>query len=137
MPPVDTASSSAMNHEPRKPDEKSIVVIEDDDDLRSLMVDLLKAKQFSVHGFFSVEDFFEKITPQSVDIVISDVYLSGCSGIDLLDQLQSKGFTTPVILMSGSSTPNLETLARDKGACAFLPKPFPFNSLLEIIQRYS
>lgn len=112
-------------------------MIEDNDALRSALINVLNLEQFQSRGFYAVEDFLASADSSSSDIIISDVNLSGADGFSLLDQLSARGQKTPVILMSADGRRDMVAHAREKGAFDFLSKPFEVEVLWHAIERAS
>jgi FixJ family two-component response regulator len=123
-------------HAPDSTGSKTIDVIEDNDSLRSALVDVLNSKGFIARGFVGIQNYVSGFSCLQAGIIISDVYLGDGTAFDLMDLLSDKGIRAPVILMTGSNTPNLDQLARQKGACALLRKPFEVENLLDAIYRH-
>ena len=79
-------------------------------------------------------DLLEIIT---FDLVLTDVFMAAVDGIDLLARIQQRGYSVPVIVMSGGGLASREeVLARAKecGAVAILAKPFTPQQLRETIE---
>jgi two-component system, response regulator FlrC len=114
----------------------TVLIVEDDDDLRELLVDTLRRDGFVVLDASSVREAAEILdTPDGkrrrhVDLVLSDVRMDGLSGIDLGRLLRSTRETTPLILMTAFPEPCLHVEAANMGATV-LPKPFR----LEVLRR--
>ncbi|MEY4122912.1 MAG: hypothetical protein RLZZ457_1750 [Pseudomonadota bacterium] len=112
----------------------SISVVEDNDDLRTTLVDLLEADGFSASGFIGVEEFLPSLATTQPHLIVCDLQMEGCDGFDLIDRIKGAGLNIPVILMSGTSNPNMRTKALSRGAAVFLQKPFDFSALLNAFQ---
>ncbi len=63
-------------------------------------------------------------------VIISDVILPGLSGLELLQQLRSKGNRTPVILLTALDQTDDKVIGFEAGADDYLTKPFEFRELL-------
>ena len=70
-----------------------------------------------------------------IDIVVSDVLLPQMSGLELLEEMQRRGVTAPMILVSGDDNPETANEAMRQGALAYFGKPVDFERLLEILER--
>lgn len=112
-----------------------ICVLEDNQVFRSVLMDLLASKGFSVQGFSRLEDFLDTLGGPLPDIIVSDVLMEGGGGFELIERLDTAGLKIPVILMSGSDELGLDRRAQDQGACAFLRKPFETRGLLDALER--
>jgi len=85
----------------------SLAIVDDDDDVRSALVRLLRAMGHEVRAYTSAEEFEAETT--TVDCAIIDVRLPGLSGFDLGERLRRRRPPTPVVLMTGDGN----RLARD------------------------
>lgn len=112
-----------------------IGVVEDYDALRSAIVDALIQANRAALGFVGLDDFFERAAQCRPDIILCDVHLGDGDGFDLIDRLQSSAWEIPVILMSASGDLGIDRRAQEKGAIAYLRKPFGIAQLLQAIDR--
>jgi DNA-binding response OmpR family regulator len=71
---------------------------------------------------------------QAFDLVVLDLALSGCGleGLEILRDIRSSSYGTPVIVLSGVVTPDIEREALRVGADAVLPKPQPLADLARV-----
>ncbi len=69
---------------------------------------------------------------QRPDLIITDYQMPVMSGLELLGTLRSQGETLPILLLS--SDPSIADLLLAAGASAFLPKPFPYPTLRELLR---
>ena len=65
--------------------------------------------------------------------LITDLQMPGLNGLDLLEALQSRGYGTPVIVITAYPNNNHRTRALNNGAVGFLSKPFDDRSLMECL----
>lgn len=113
----------------------SLCVIEDNAIFRSMLMELLTSRNFLVSGFFSLDDFLGSLDDAIPDLILSDVLMQGGGGLELIDRLADAGLKIPVVLMSGSDEPGLDRRALEKGACAFLRKPFEMKCLFYALEQ--
>lgn len=111
--------------------EKKILLVEDDEFFRDVLFDVLK-KNFQVIKAPDGKSAREILSIQNVDLVLSDIQMPGCSGIELLDWVK-KNKPVPFVIMTGFSTLLETKSAYDLGARGFLAKPFQIEELLTII----
>ncbi len=111
-------------------------MVEDDTLIRDLMVDTLTyCVNRKVTGFentLAAWRFFEN--GGHAHMVLSGVDMPDMSGTELLHNLKKKD--PAVIFIAMSSVPEHEVLLKNKGADAFLAKPFDINDLFNIVQHY-
>ena len=108
---------------------KNILIVDDEAQLRDVIVDELIFEGHKAVSAGSVNEALEILKNQSIDLIISDVRMPKKSGTDLL--LQKK---VPVILMSGFTELTKEK-ARELGAIELLAKPFDYKRLEEVIEN--
>ena len=112
----------------------SILIVDDEEDLRSAIRDLLELKGWSVTCSANGCDAFEKTKTQHFDVVISDIRMPKCSGVDFLNLLsQEYKNKTPIIMMSAYSDYDETDLIRF-GAKMLLPKPLNSKALFEKVR---
>jgi len=113
----------------------SIAVVEDDDSFRPALVGLLSSLGYSACGFPTAEELIASDPQSSYDCIITDIHLTGMSGIDLKCQLSNRGVRVPVIMITARSDPGLEGRAAASGAVCLLRKPFESSALVEHLER--
>lgn len=117
-----------------KPLEKTILVVDDDLAMTSLLRDFLKHEGYQVVTNSSVEGALGWLGNQTSrpDLVLSDVKMGKSSGFDLLRYLTAERPSLPVILFSVLE--ELEAEAIRSGAKRFLHKPFALAKLASAIK---
>ena len=100
-----------------------ILVVDDDDGIRSLVKQYLNEKKYLITTAVSAEDALEKIKIIEFDLIILDIMMPGKSGLDFLNQ-HKKEMSTPVILLTAKGEPNERIEGLEMGADDYLPKPF-------------
>jgi FixJ family two-component response regulator len=114
-----------------------VLVVEDDPSMRRAIERLLNAAGYESVTFESSEALLRSEVTEAEGCVVSDVQLPGMSGLQLLDELQRQGRGhLPVILVTAFDTPGLRADALQRGAAAFLTKPFQGTALLEAIRDH-
>jgi CheY-like chemotaxis protein len=114
----------------------TILVVEDDREMRELLVDTLERDGYLVLAAASANEA-ERILATTlgqrrleVDLVLSDVQMDGLTGIELGQRLREANGATPLILMTAFPEASVDRAASDIGATV-LPKPFR----LEVLRR--
>ena len=106
-----------------------ILVIDDDDGIRSLVKKYLKENKFLVSTANSAESASEKIKIVKFDLIILDIMMPGKNGLEFIKE-NKKQIQTPIILLTakGEATERVEGL--EIGADDYLPKPFEPKELI-------
>jgi FixJ family two-component response regulator len=112
-----------------------IAVIDDDDSFRPALVESLSSLGYGVRDFPTAEELVASGSEASYDCIITDIHLTGMSGIELQKQLTSRGVDVPVIMITGRSDPTLEVKAAAGGAVGLLRKPFKSSTLVAYLER--
>jgi two-component system, OmpR family, phosphate regulon response regulator OmpR len=100
-----------------------ILVVDDDEGIRSLIKQYLNENNFLVTTSESAENAEEKISIIKFDLIVLDVMMTGKSGLDFIKQNKSK-IDTPIILLTAKGEAENRVEGLEIGADDYLPKPF-------------
>ena len=114
--------------------EATIVVINDDLELREALGRLLRSVGLQVRLFASVPEFLQTGRPNGPTCLVLDVRLPGRSGLDFQRELTAANIHLPIIFMTGHGDIPMSVQAMKGGAIEFLTKPFRDQDLLDAIQ---
>ena len=125
-----------MNENKSNIPKRHILVADDEPNFLKSIEFLLEVKDYQVslansgHGALSL---LEKANQQgpAIDLLITDIFLPGLSGIDLIDAIHYYNFKTPTMVISGMLNEKLRFQIRERGVTACFSKPFDENALLE------
>jgi CheY-like chemotaxis protein len=134
-----TKSPSEHGATPRP---RSVLLAEDDADLRKLLADSLRSEGFRVTecptGLALVDTLVSRLEAgeRLFDLVVSDVRLPGVTGLSVLEGLSEwdELRSVPMILITAFGEPRLHELARRFGAISLLEKPFAMTALMCIVR---
>ena len=104
--------------------------MDDDEAVRASLVAQLEAANCEVRQARDGEEALSLLGRETIDLLVSDLEMPRCDGMDLLRQVAAKFPTLPFLLMSGARTPALATLAVKQGAREFLAKPVTADQVL-------
>ena len=117
------------------PDANStVLVIDDDVELRNSLGRLLRSVGFGSQLFASVSDFLKSDPPEGPTCLVLDVRLQGQSGLDLQRELAAANRQLPIIFITGHGDIPMSVQAMKGGAIEFLTKPIRDQELLDAIQ---
>ncbi|MDC2980283.1 response regulator transcription factor [Candidatus Pelagibacter sp.] len=111
-----------------------ILVVDDDEGIRTLVKKYLNENNYLVTTANSAEDAFEKIQIIKFDLIILDIMMPGKSGLEFIKENQKK-LDTPVILLTAKGEANERVEGLEVGADDYLPKPFEPKELILRIQN--
>lgn len=122
--------------------EKSVLLAEDDADLRKLLAEVLRAEGFVVvecpNGLALVETLVGRLEAGKppFDLVVSDVRMPGVTGLSVLEELSEwdELRSLPMVLITAFGDPQLHELARQFGAVSLLEKPFEMAVLMNVVR---
>tara|TARA_B100001093_G_scaffold301371_1_gene287431 strand:- start:187 stop:864 length:678 start_codon:yes stop_codon:yes gene_type:complete len=111
-----------------------ILVVDDDDGIRSLVKKYLNENKFLVTTANSAEDAIEKTKILKFDLIILDIMMPGKSGLEFIHDNKNK-LSTPIILLTAKGEANERIEGLEIGADDYLPKPFEPKELILRIQN--
>ena len=106
-----------------------ILVVDDDEDIRSLVKKYLNENNFLITTAKNAEDATEKIEIINFDMIILDIMMPGKSGLQFIKDNMNK-ILTPIILLTAKGTADERVEGLEIGADDYLPKPFEPRELL-------
>ena len=106
-----------------------ILVVDDDDGIRSLIKKYLNEKNFLVTTSNSAENAEEKVLIIKFDLIILDVMMAGKSGLEFIKNNKSK-INIPIILLTAKGEVKDRVEGLEIGADDYLPKPFEPKELI-------
>ena len=111
-----------------------ILVVDDDDGIRSLVKQYLNENNFLVTTSNSAENAAEKVLIIKFDLIVLDIMMPGKSGLDFINE-NKKTIDTPVILLTAKGEANDRVDGLEIGADDYLSKPFEPKELTLRIQN--
>ncbi len=111
-----------------------IYCVEDDSSIRDLMIYTLNASGFEAAGFSDASALFDALLKNTPELIMLDIMLPGCDGIEILKRLRSQNSTAhiPVIMATAKGTEYDKVIGLDLGADDYLAKPF---GMMEMVSR--
>lgn len=111
-----------------------IYYVEDESNIRDLVVYTLKASGFEAQGFEDSVDFWSAMKAQKPELIILDVMLPGEDGLTILKRLRSSPVTAdiPVVMATAKGSEYDKVIGLDGGADDYLAKPF---GMMEMVSR--
>ncbi len=112
-----------------------VLVVEDEELMRSILRELLEAEDYEVLTADSAENALQIYSENNIDATITDIKMSGMDGLELLDSLKAIDETALVIIMTAFSSVDSAIAALRKGAYDYVTKPFVNEDLLQTIRN--
>lgn len=112
-----------------------LLLVEDDTDTRLAVTDLLRDLGHHVDPQPNAEAALERVFHDDFDVVLTDMRMSGMSGLELCARLSREGPRLPVVLMTAFGDVNAAVDALHAGASDFIMKPFEVHELESALNR--
>jgi CheY-like chemotaxis protein len=130
-------SCAQLTHEQALPALR-VLLVEDHSEMRRLLASVLRADG---HVVVEASDGLEALTPllgrpgdPEIDLVVTDVRMPGCTGLDLLAFVRLERPLMPVVLITGFGDAATHAEARQLGAAAIFDKPFDLYAFRETVR---
>jgi len=109
----------------------TVLVIDDDPDLRASVGRLLRSLGINVQLFASISEFLKSDPPDCPTCLVLDIRLPDQSGLDFQRELAAANREIPIIFVTGHGDIPMSVQAMKRGAIEFLTKPFRDQDLLD------
>lgn len=137
IPAVETAKGSATHVDEEMAHGEMILLVDDEEMIRKMTSAVLELAGYRVliasDGASAISSFLEH--PQEISAVLLDMMMPGLSGLQTLERIRQIEPRTKIIACSGLRTNQRETEVLERGATAFLPKPYSDHQLLQLLAR--
>jgi DNA-binding NtrC family response regulator len=112
-----------------------VLIVDDDDEFRPLLVQRLSRSGFSVEAAANAQEALEIAQRRQFDVAIFDMQMPGMSGLELLEKYKAQFPEGEVILLTGQGTIESAVQAMQLGAFNYLLKPFVMSELEAQIKK--
>ncbi|HEX8565860.1 MAG TPA: sigma-54 dependent transcriptional regulator [Pyrinomonadaceae bacterium] len=112
-----------------------VLIVEDEEILRSILRRLLEDAGYSVATADSAEAALEIFTTSAIAVTLTDIRMAGMDGLALLDQIKAVDAEALVIIMTAFSSVDSAIAALRKGAYDYITKPFVNEDLLQTVKN--
>ena len=109
---------------------QSILLVDDDDELRRVLARGLAEEGFSVEGVATGAELLDRVDRETPDALVIDIGLPDTDGRDLCQALRARGIQTPVLFLTAREALVDRIAGFDAGGDDYLVKPFAFGELL-------
>jgi DNA-binding NtrC family response regulator len=110
-----------------------ILVVDDDDSIRTRCVQLLQKKAYDVEGVNDGSQALFTMARERFSLVLADIRMPGINGIDLLQKIKETSPDTEVVMITGYGTVENAVEAMKLGAYDYVTKPFDMDRLLKVV----
>jgi DNA-binding response OmpR family regulator len=121
----------------RKPAQRNqtILIVEDDREVLDLLIRILSSKGYTAMKEERGSEALHIAARIRPDLVILDLNLPDCNGIEVLDRLKAIDETIQVIILTGYGSQEAVRSAMENGAFDFLTKPFEIHELCAVVRE--
>jgi two-component system nitrogen regulation response regulator NtrX len=115
----------------------SILITDDEKDIRELIGDILKDEGYSVRLASNSDECMAEINAEPPALMILDIWLkdSRMDGIDILKTVKRDNPDIPIVIISGHGNIEIAVAAIKQGAYDFIEKPFNIDQLMVVVAR--
>ena len=117
------------------PFEPVVFVVDDDESARKSVCALVRSLGLWAEAFSSAEEFLARHTRERHGCIVTDIRMSGMSGLDLQDRLAQQGIPLPMIILTAYPRTRSTVLALKAGAVTLLEKPYDEEELWDAIRK--
>ena len=114
---------------------KKVIVVEDEENMRFVIVEALKKKGCDVEEAASAEEALGKIEGYRPDLVITDIRLPGMSGLEAMERIKGIDSLLPIIVITAFGSKEMAWEAIKMGAYDFFTKPFKLAEMEVVVDR--
>ena len=117
---------------------KHILVVEDQEDNRQILRDLLTSAGYEMTEAVTGEDALAEVAKRRPDLILMDIQLPKISGMEAMRRLRAEKATanTPIIAITSFALSGDEQKAKEAGATTYLAKPYSPRELLALVREY-
>ena len=113
---------------------ETILLIEDDDALVTMLSDRLRSERYQVNAAKDAEEAMDKISSSLFDLLIIDVMLPGRSGFDLCRDVRHAGIAVPILFLTAKTALLDKVVGLKLGGDDYLTKPFEADELIARVE---
>src|ERR1017187_6795670 len=110
-------------------------LVDDDASIRWVLERALRDGGMAPRACDSAEPVLESLKRESPDVLVTDIRMTGLSGLDLLKKIHESRPALPVIVMTAHSDLGSAVSAYGGGAFEYLPKPFDIDHAVDLVRR--
>lgn len=111
-----------------------ILIVDDDEDMRGLLMDVLSEEGHEVSTAGGAEEALANL-PMGLDLVITDLKMPGMQGLDLMYRIKTLRPEIAVVIITAFGTIESAIEAVKAGAYDYLPKPFKLSQMALVVQK--
>jgi len=118
-------------------DQKTVMIIEDEEDAAELFAEMMRVSGYRVVKTSKSKPALEMMAADKPDVILLDIMMPEISGLDILRQMRRDPALAiiPVIVVTAKSMPADIKNGMEAGASTYLTKPVGFLELKEAVEK--
>jgi len=112
-----------------------VLIIEDDEEMRSLLKDFLAEEGFETDSVSNGHDALGILVKKPFDLVVTDIRMPGLTGLDILPRIRKIQPGVSIIMITAFGSEEVRRKAYERGATLYLEKPIHFHKLRQLIHQ--
>lgn len=133
--PPEIADENAIGEEKNGTSGNRILVIDDDESVRSLLQDLLVESDYTVDTASCGEEALKMIRVSTYDLVVTDLRMAGMHGLEVIKEVKAMDTGIDVIVMTGYASINSAVESMKAGAVDYITKPFNSDQIRLVVKK--
>ena len=117
------------------PRPRRVLLVDDEPGIVDVFATILRGFGFVVEGAGDGNIAMGLLGHNSFDVIVSDITMPGCDGIEFLRRVRERDLDVPVIMMTGRPSVETSNQAMEYGAFRYLIKPIVARTLMDVIER--
>ena len=126
---------SGINGKKFEGNKKTIIIVEDDRETIGLLAQVLSREGYIVLKAEDGNEAVDVMSRSSPDLIILDLNLPDCNGIDILDRCMAMHPSVQVIILTGYGSQKSVRSAMEAGAFDFITKPFDVDDVCAVVKE--
>ena len=124
-----------MSNDPAQPESNEVCLLDDDPSVLKSMHYLLASEGLKVRTFSKAEDFLAHASTHRVPVVVTDIWMDGVTGLEVLARLCAISPKTKVIVITAREDLAARATAMAIGPVAFFMKPFDDEKFIAAVRK--
>jgi DNA-binding NtrC family response regulator len=113
----------------------TILVVDDDEGVRENLAELFELVGYSILTAGSAPEAIQKLTSQEVDLLLTDYWMPGPNGVELIEAARKVKPRLKAILMTAFGDSFMEIESVRRGAIGYVNKPFEADEITNLVGR--
>lgn len=114
---------------------KNVWIVDDDRSIRWVLEKALQKADIPCKTFSEAESVLQAIKKEQPALILSDIHMTGKSGLEMLAEIKKSYPKLPIIIMTAYSDLDSAVASFQGGAFEYLPKPFDIDKAIELVRR--